>query len=531
MDLPNEIPLYVLNECEVLIKNSIVMIARYDFSSALVSLQKCLKLIFPFRNHPEGICILASIYQYTGSVLRDTGKICESYKYIFKSCKLWLKVGRKDKYAENLFYLGALFEMLENYPAAHNYYKRALEYFDSSSSVDKFKYISEIENKIHIRLGTVYTKTGQIDLARKHLDFCNRHYRGEVTNKGYLNEKTGLLEMAEGHWDNASDLLERSLRYTENNNIIQIARTHIALAHLSVSTNEKNKSVHHLTEAHKKITIYHLGHLKKGIKKILTKYFDQTSRRYFDMSIPQVNVVILTALPVEYKSVLNFIKFPKEVDHPRGTVYENGYFDGNKLTFSITLAEIGPGNSSAAFEAERAIEFVNPSYIIFVGVAGGIKDVELGDVVIANKIYGYEFGQEKNEFLPRPNVGESDYGLEQRARAESKKIDWLQRLNTSLMGNRQPKVFIGPIAAGEKVIKSRRSYIASFLKKQYSDALAIEMEGRGFLTAVRANNAKGIVIRGISDLLSKKNISDKAGCQEIAASNAAAFTFQLLSNL
>jgi nucleoside phosphorylase len=239
--------------------------------------------------------------------------------------------------------------------------------------------------------------------------------------------------------------------------------------------------------------------------------------------------VILTALPVEYLAVRAYLTNLQEKTHANGTVYQQGQFAVEDLSWDVGIVEIGAGNSGAAVEAERAISYFNPNVIFFVGVAGGIKDVTLGDVVASTKVYGYESGKAEETFKPRTEIGLAAYGLEQRARAEARKSDWLQRITVT---EPIPRVFVAPIAAGEKVIASTESDVYKFLRSNYGDAVAVEMEGFGFLEAARANQrVSAMVIRGISDLIDEKTDSDEEGYQEIASQNASAFAFQLLAKL
>lgn len=240
------------------------------------------------------------------------------------------------------------------------------------------------------------------------------------------------------------------------------------------------------------------------------------------MAQERLRTVILTALALEYEAVRSQLR-DVEPRYHSGSHYEVGVFDpGNELVWEILIAEIGAGNAKAAAEAQRAIEHFKPQVALFIGVAGGLKDVVLGDVVIGDRVYGYHSGKAKASFQSRPNVGQSGYEVVQAARAASR--DWNRD------GAKQCKTLVGPIAAGEQVIASTKAAIFAFLRQYYSDAIAVEMEGRGFLEATHMNaDVQALVLRGISDLVDGKATADQSGSQVQAAQNAAEFAMAVLA--
>jgi nucleoside phosphorylase len=253
-------------------------------------------------------------------------------------------------------------------------------------------------------------------------------------------------------------------------------------------------------------------------------------------------VVILTALEVEHQAVEAHLKpFGQDLQlleeiHSTGTIYTTGRFTTATCNWNIAIAQIDIGSDSAAIEATRAIEQFNPTVILSVGVAGGIKDVEIGDVVAASVVYNYECGKVlRDRTLPRPRLGEADYNLKQRAQAEARKDDWHGRIRPGLtLAEKLPKASVSPIAAGNKVIRSRQSEVYQYLREYYDDAIAVEMEGFGFLKATQqVKNVSAIVIRGISNLIGRNvnSLEPENIRQDRAARHASAFAFEILAKL
>lgn len=237
-------------------------------------------------------------------------------------------------------------------------------------------------------------------------------------------------------------------------------------------------------------------------------------------------ILIQTALSLEFKAVKAFLKNVNVEQHPStSSIYDKGTYGGHE----VLVVETGAGNVRAADETGRAIDFFKPDYVFFVGVAGGLKDVKLGDVVASSKVIGFEMGKDDTEFKPRLDTILASYKLEQIAKHVQREGNWkdLIKVNNSIV----PEAFVQPIAAGEKVVSSTASVAFSYLKRYCSEAVAVDMEGNGFLLAARPYNAHAIEVRGISDLIENKADADEGGSQPRAAANAAAFCFEMINRI
>lgn len=238
--------------------------------------------------------------------------------------------------------------------------------------------------------------------------------------------------------------------------------------------------------------------------------------------------VILTAISDEFLAVRSHLSTPIDEEvHSTGTIYRIGNFKG----WPVAVAVIGERNTVASRETEKAISHLNPRVAIFLGIAGGRKDVALGDVVVATKIYDYETGKAEAEFKPRPITRHATHRIMQRAMHEANEVTWLSRIKEPVYTH-PPKVFAKPIASGTKVISSKKSEVAKLINQNCGDAVAVEMEGFGFLeTVFEHRDVEALVVRGISDLIEGKHKSDSAGYQLIASQHASAFVFEVLAKV
>ncbi|MEV4723106.1 5'-methylthioadenosine/S-adenosylhomocysteine nucleosidase [Micromonospora humida] len=238
--------------------------------------------------------------------------------------------------------------------------------------------------------------------------------------------------------------------------------------------------------------------------------------------------VFLTALDLEHAAVVEHLTQPTTERWKRGVIFDTGVFEGKEL-WNVAVAQAGPGNATAGILLDRAVAAFSPDVAIFVGIAGGRKDVRHGDVVVADAVYDYESGKDEEQlYLPRIKTSAPSFSLVQRAQAVVRRSRWQERI-LPRPPTPSPAAFVKPIAAGGKVVANDRSSTARLLAAYCGDALAVDMESHGFLHGAYINEGvSALVVRGVSDLLSGKTAENDARWQLAAARHAAAFAFEVL---
>lgn len=252
---------------------------------------------------------------------------------------------------------------------------------------------------------------------------------------------------------------------------------------------------------------------------------------------PSLVVALLTALPEELRAVRDQLtaegsEVVEEIVEGGG-LYYRAALRGDHVDWTVYAGYTEATSASAAAGTADVVINFKPAISIFVGIAGGIaeKGVKLGDVIAASEVYDYDGGKEEaTGFRPRTRQFHSAHGLKQRASFTMLDETWREHL-LSVVPNLAldaPTVHIEPIAAGSRVVASTDSETYKLVRETADRAVAVEMEGSGFLGAVHRYGTDAIVVRGVSDLIDGKDQADRDGVRKQAEANAAGFACALL---
>lgn len=215
------------------------------------------------------------------------------------------------------------------------------------------------------------------------------------------------------------------------------------------------------------------------------------------------------------------------------------FYIGKFFKYNIVLAKMSDMGSrnvnSVGNIINKAIQIFRPRYIVMPGIAAGLSDkIKIGDVVIADKVIGYEsekvapteiIGRYPEFRSPRlfnlfcsinvPTIDSflktqiDDEIIKESSTVEEDKPDCQNNCpkekepkftyKKAVQSYGIPKVYTGNYLSGEKLLDNPT--YRSYLKTKFKEAMALDMEGVGVASASSFNRVYDwLIIKGISDL-------------------------------
>ena len=200
-----------------------------------------------------------------------------------------------------------------------------------------------------------------------------------------------------------------------------------------------------------------------------------------------MKIGILGAMEEEITPLLEILKNYKEIKYAN-----NSYYLANFGQHELILAYSKIGKVNSTLSAAVMIEKFGAQVLLFTGVAGALKSLKIGDLLVATKLCQYDlditaFGHPLG-FVPGNEIFIKT----------DEKLNELAKQVASELGK---KLAFGTIATGDEFIcdESKKNKIV-----QVFDAEACEMEGASVALVCDALKIPCFVLRAMSDEAGEK---------------------------
>jgi nucleoside phosphorylase len=267
---------------------------------------------------------------------------------------------------------------------------------------------------------------------------------------------------------------------------------------------------------------------------------------------PRVDIALVTMLQEEYEAVLAELDWhgsaPGSERHPNEYAWEFGEIGApqHDVPYRVVLAMATRADPRGAgpLPVRDTIEAFRPRYVLLVGIAGGRDDVALGDVVVSNRIHGYEHAAADGGFRARPDwIYPTDGAVIVAAQSmRSRHPGWWRdekTRQTQAAITMPPAVHVGAVASGTRVVDDLTDPYFRPVLDFWPELRAVEMEAVGAAQAIQDARELGhsvnfAMVRGIAHLAGEGPIASNGGtpdgspsmCEQdarkVAASRAAA---------
>lgn len=276
---------------------------------------------------------------------------------------------------------------------------------------------------------------------------------------------------------------------------------------------------------------------EKFIAKI--KYISKLSENYRPININKVDTVILATVDDEFMALdtlpVDWQDFKISNDP---LIYSKALIttmnNCEKTILRVKLPEMGM--SAASHVTTKLIQLFEPSSLVMIGICGGKKEeVNLGDIIIADKTWDYGSGKIKTDdkgnisFSALPNQINMDAHLKSEIIRNSKIVDKIsEKWNCEHNDNKKSEIKTGAITTGSAVV-ANKEIIEKIITPQYRKFLGIDMETYGVYFACEnyGQPLKYVSIKAVSDFA---DLQKDDSYHEYCSYASAHFAFKLIDS-
>ncbi|MFI7836183.1 phosphorylase family protein [Pseudomonas asiatica] len=236
-----------------------------------------------------------------------------------------------------------------------------------------------------------------------------------------------------------------------------------------------------------------------------------------------VDVCFITALRYpELTAVLGLpVSWTPEQSLGNGVLIQEGTaeIDG-KLRKFVCAHSSQMGMIAASFMTRVLWEKYYPKLIVMTGICGGVRNVNLGDVIVADRSWDWQSGKwlHSGEFDSAPDHKEASPDIVALARG-TEDISLQFWKNQDQRPETQPKIHVGPMLSGSAVVEDPSKH--AIFVKQHRKAIAVDMECYGVYFAADMSvdpQSKFICIKCVSDLADRNKADNyQKYCADLSA--------------
>lgn len=219
------------------------------------------------------------------------------------------------------------------------------------------------------------------------------------------------------------------------------------------------------------------------------------------MKLNHTDYGIITAMAIEMEALLPWLSGIERIEH-NNFIFIKGNIDSKR----IVLCSSDMGQTNAAIATMQLIHYFNPTTMIFCGIAGAVSpSLKVGDVVVGEIIVPLDT-QPLHDFN---KVNRCMHGVV----PESKFISDKQLLK--IFSNIDLPVHLGTIATSD-YFPYPTNMPSSF---EGSPILSIDMESSAFGQCCQKMNKPFIVIRAISNIITKDISFSRISSEDISSAS------------